>query len=76
MARYYKDKIFSDLYFENQAYADAYRARVVYFTRQQMVIDQREREKAVGPDYWRNKSEADLAAFRRMYAESTSPGKI
>jgi hypothetical protein len=76
MPRYYKDKIFSDQWFPSALEADMKRKRVVFFTRKQMVLDQLEREKSGGPDYWRNKAEADKAAFVRMYSENDRPGKI
>lgn len=61
MPRYYKQKI----------YTETERKAAGYHQRQEQVKRQREAERKGGPDYWRNKAEADKASFERMHIQST-----
>lgn len=60
MPRYYKEKI----------YVETERKAIGYHTRQQQVKRQREAERKGGETYWRDKAEADKAAFNKMYHNS------
>lgn len=66
MPRYYKDKL----------YSEQERKRVAFFARIKMIADQNQREARGGILYFRNLSEAHLAAFRRMRFHSTITDKL
>lgn len=66
MPRYYKDKI----------YSEQERKRVAFFSRLKMIHEQLERERKGGPLYWRNLSEAHIAAFNRMRFHSKLTDKL
>lgn len=66
MPRYYKDKI----------YTEQERKRVAFFSRLQMIKEQREREAKGGPLYWRNLAESHAAEFRKMKFHSKLNDKL
>lgn len=69
MPRYYKGKLFSDLYFENQELADTIR-RVAGHTALQRIrlneVELRKEANELGMDYDYNKVQHDLASFIEM----------
>lgn len=65
MPRYYKDKIFSDRYFESAEQAMYVRKRVAYFALQK-IIEEQKIAMSKDPNYFRNKAERDKQAFRIM----------
>lgn len=66
MPRYYKDKLFSELYFESAELAEHIRKRVCMYQLQEIVKRQIDEQLKEGDDYWRRKAEDDKAAFKRM----------
>lgn len=76
MPRYYKDKLFSDSNFETQACADLVRKRVGHLNKVRLIQEALKAEREGGPNYWRDKAENDLAAFRRMKYDASKNSKF
>lgn len=71
MPRYYKDKLFSDLYFESAEQAMHIRKRVCNYQRQELIKQQLEEMEKQGDMYWYNKAEKTKEAFRKQEKTST-----
>lgn len=74
--RYYKDKIFSDRYFENQDYADAIRKRAGFFARLRLLDNEAKLQDEQGDAYYHNKIQHDLASFLEMKIEADLGRKL
>lgn len=68
--RYYKDKIFSDVYFENKDYADAIRRRAGFFARLRLLENEAKLQAEQGESYDHNKVQHDIASFIEMKTKS------
>lgn len=76
MPRYYKDKIYSELYFESAEQALLIRKRVAYFNRQKMVADELLAMRNGGPTFFQDRAEKLKEKFRVMKIKSSQNQKI